>query len=219
MSMFGEGVCAGHHGCRSFLQLSQFLPSLIQRYPRTGQVSNHPGRCTLHALHVSRAWNVLGQATGGFPCSRFTNYHKRHPWNVLAISSILLTNILGDYTMCNHQIRSSALTEILSVQRLSSSTKEAFEETSVRSLWCLHGGKQLTEHLLRKTATWKSELERFQSLINQSISEDSGFTCRLSHVSWLYVILWISVGEVMYMAWPTLEKQNVLAMRMSVSGK
>lgn len=49
--------------------------------------------------------------------------------------------------------------------------------------------------------------------------EHSVFTCKLSHVSWLYVILWISVGEVIYMAWPTLEKQNVLAMRMSVSGK
>lgn len=105
MSMFGEGICAGHHSCRSFLQLSQFLPSLIQRYPCTGQVSNNPGRCTLHALHVSWAWNVLGQATGGFPCSRFTNYQKRNPWNVLATASILLTNILGDYTMCNRQIR------------------------------------------------------------------------------------------------------------------
>lgn len=51
------------------------------------------------------------------------------------------------------RLRLSVLTEILSVQRLSSSTKEAFEETSVRSLWCLHRGKQLTEHLLRKTGT------------------------------------------------------------------
>lgn len=151
MSMFGEGISAGHHGCRSFLQLSQFLPSLIQRDPRTSQVSNNPGRCTLHALHVPWAWNVLGQATGGFPCSRFTNYNKRNPWDVLATSSILLTNSLEENTMCNHQIRQAVLTEVLSVQRLSPSTKEAFEEASVRSLWCLHRGKQLTEHLLRKT--------------------------------------------------------------------
>lgn len=33
------------------------------------------------------------------------------------------------------------LTEVLSVQRLSSAPKQAFEETSVRSLWCLHRGK------------------------------------------------------------------------------
>ena len=36
---------------------------------------------------------------------------------------------------------SSVLTEVLPVQRLSSSTEKAFEETSVRSLWCLHRGE------------------------------------------------------------------------------
>lgn len=35
----------------------------------------------------------------------------------------------------------SVLTEVLPVQRLSPSTKKTFEETSVRSLWCLHRGK------------------------------------------------------------------------------
>lgn len=88
VSMFGEGIGAGHHGCRSLLQLSQLLPSLIQRYPCTSQVSHNPGRCTLHALHVSRARNVLGQASGGFPCSRLTNYHKRKPGTALATSSM-----------------------------------------------------------------------------------------------------------------------------------
>lgn len=44
-------------------------------------------------------------------------------------------------------------------------------------------------------------------------------TCRLSHISWLYVILWISVGELRYSACPPLVKQKVLAMRMSVRGR
>lgn len=75
--MFGEGLCAGHHGCCSFLQLAQFLPPLIQSYPGTGQVSHHPGRCTLHALHAPRAGDVLGQAAGGLTRSCFTNYRRQ----------------------------------------------------------------------------------------------------------------------------------------------
>lgn len=42
---------------------------------------------------------------------------------------------------------------------------------------------------------------------------------RFSQISWLYVILWTSVGEHRYMAWPRLAKQNVLAIRMSVKGR
>lgn len=102
MGMFGEGVCAGHHSCRPFLQLSQFLPPLVQSYPCTSQVSNHPGRRALHALHVSWAWNVLGQATGGFPCSRFTNCHKGNPLNVLAFYFACISE---DQRLWDDQIR------------------------------------------------------------------------------------------------------------------
>lgn len=77
MSMFGEGICAGHHGSCSLLQLSQFLPSLIQSYPGTGQISNNPRSCTLHALHVAGARDVLGQASGSFTRSCFTDYQRQ----------------------------------------------------------------------------------------------------------------------------------------------
>lgn len=73
MSVFGEGLRAGHHGCRSFLQLPQFLPPLVQSYPSTGEFPHHPGRRALHALHTPRARNVLGQAPGGLTGSRFPN--------------------------------------------------------------------------------------------------------------------------------------------------
>lgn len=76
MGMFGEGLCAGHHGCRSLLQLAQFLPSLVQSYPSTGQLSHNPRRCTLHALHAARARDVLGKATRGLTSSRLTNYQR-----------------------------------------------------------------------------------------------------------------------------------------------
>lgn len=44
-------------------------------------------------------------------------------------------------------------------------------------------------------------------------------TCRLSHISWLYVRRWISVGELRYNACPSLVKQKVRAILMSVTGK
>lgn len=65
MSVFGEGLGAGHHGGGSLLQLSQFLSSLVQGYPSTGEFSHHAGRRSLHALHAPRARDVLGQAPGG----------------------------------------------------------------------------------------------------------------------------------------------------------
>lgn len=73
MSMFGEGLCAGHHGCCSFIQLAQFLPSLIQSYPSTGKVSDNPGSCALHALHAAWAWDVLSQAARGLASGAFTD--------------------------------------------------------------------------------------------------------------------------------------------------
>lgn len=73
MGVFREGLCAGHHGCCSLFQLAQFLPSLVQSYPGTGQFSNNPRCCTLHAFHTARARNVLGQATGGLTSSCLTN--------------------------------------------------------------------------------------------------------------------------------------------------
>lgn len=78
MSVFGEGLCTGHHGCCSFLQLSQFLPSLVQRYPGTSQISHHAGRCSLHALHAAWAGDVLGQATGSLTSSCLADYQRRN---------------------------------------------------------------------------------------------------------------------------------------------
>ena len=77
MSMFGKGLCAGHHGCRSFLQLAQFLPSLVQSYPGASQVAHNPGRCAFHALHAPRARDVLGQAAGGLASCCFTDYQSQ----------------------------------------------------------------------------------------------------------------------------------------------
>lgn len=76
VSVFGEGLGAGHHGCGSLLQLSQFLPSLVQGYPSAGQFSHHARRRSLHALHAARAGDVLGQAPGGLAGSRFANCKK-----------------------------------------------------------------------------------------------------------------------------------------------
>lgn len=73
MGVFREGLRAGHHGCRPLLQLSQFLPSLVQRHPGTGEVAHHPGRRALHALHAARARDVLGQAARGLTGRRFTD--------------------------------------------------------------------------------------------------------------------------------------------------
>lgn len=86
MSMFGEGLCAGHHGCRSFLQIAQFLPPLVQSYPGTGQVSHNPGCCTLHALHTPWARDVLGQATGGLTCTCFTNYQRQKEKSIQCVN-------------------------------------------------------------------------------------------------------------------------------------
>ena len=74
MGVFGEIVSAGHHGCCSLLQLSQFLPSLIQSYPGTGKVPNHPRCSPLHALQARWARDVLGKAAGGFTSRCLTNY-------------------------------------------------------------------------------------------------------------------------------------------------
>lgn len=88
-------------------------------------------------------------------------------------------------------MRSSVLTEILSVQRLGSSTKEAFEEASVGSLWGLHRGKQLTEHLLGKTGTstlvlWRTHLLA-NSFANQA-DELSKFSAYLQVIARLLAV-------------------------------
>lgn len=77
MSMFGEGLCASHHGSCSLLQLAQFLPSLIQSYPGAGQISHNPRCRTLHALHVAGTRDVLCQASGSLTSSCFTNYQRQ----------------------------------------------------------------------------------------------------------------------------------------------
>lgn len=76
VSVFGEGLRAGHHGCGSLLQLSQFLPPLVQSYPSTGKLSHNARRRSLHALHAPRARDVLGQAPGGLTGSCFPNCPK-----------------------------------------------------------------------------------------------------------------------------------------------
>lgn len=76
VSVFGEGLGAGHHGGGPVLQLAQFLPSLVQSYPSTGEFPYDARRRSLHALHAPRAGDVLGQAPGGLPGSCFTDCAK-----------------------------------------------------------------------------------------------------------------------------------------------
>lgn len=76
VSVFGEGLGAGHHGGGPVLQLAQFLPSLFQSYPSTGEFPHDARRRSLHALHAPRAGDVLGQAPGGLPGSCFADCAK-----------------------------------------------------------------------------------------------------------------------------------------------
>lgn len=64
MSVFGKGICAGHHGSCPLLQLAQLLASFIQCYPGTCQFADDPRSCPLHALDAARARDVLGQTSG-----------------------------------------------------------------------------------------------------------------------------------------------------------
>ncbi len=50
MSVFGECVTAGHHGCCPLFHLAEFLPSLIQRYPSSSEIPHDAWRCPLHAF-------------------------------------------------------------------------------------------------------------------------------------------------------------------------
>lgn len=72
--MFGKGICTGHHGSCPVLQLSQFLSSFIQCYPRTGQISHYTRRCALHALDAAWAWDVLSQTPGRLSSCYLTNW-------------------------------------------------------------------------------------------------------------------------------------------------
>lgn len=73
MRVFGERVCAGHHGRCPLLQLAQFLSSLIQSYSRTRQFSHHARCRPLHALHTARSWDVLRQTARGLASCRLAN--------------------------------------------------------------------------------------------------------------------------------------------------
>lgn len=63
MGVFGEGICAGHHGSRPLLQLAQFLPSFIQRYPGTCELAHHTRGRPLHALNAAGTRDVLSQTS------------------------------------------------------------------------------------------------------------------------------------------------------------
>lgn len=73
MSMFGEGLCTGHHESGSFLQLPQPLTSLVQSDAGPCQLTHCSAGCHLHTFHPSLPGDVLGETTRSLPGRRLTN--------------------------------------------------------------------------------------------------------------------------------------------------
>lgn len=73
MCMFGKSLCTGHHARGPFIQLSQFLSSLIKGNASTSQVPNDSSCGSSHAFNSTWSRDVLGETARGFSCRGLTN--------------------------------------------------------------------------------------------------------------------------------------------------
>lgn len=73
MCMFGKCLCTGHHARSPFIQLSQFLSSLIKRNACASQVPNDSSRGSSHAFNSTCSRDVLGETARGFSCCGLAN--------------------------------------------------------------------------------------------------------------------------------------------------
>lgn len=73
MCMFGKCLCTGHHARGPFIQLSQFLSSLIKSNTSASQVPDDSSCSSSHTFNSTWSRDVLGETARGFSCRGLTN--------------------------------------------------------------------------------------------------------------------------------------------------